>query len=186
MLRLASIHGHEAMTRMLLGRIDPHDAKPAEDDVWTPENNAAEKGHEQIVKLLIERGADISGHMPESMIEIATEHGQTAVVSLLLERGTNAILARSALDKAAVKGHVGVVRLLVDSGARIEQTALRNVIGRFISLSANRRENIGALHDIARILLYHGMDRVTAPIDISTMVVPDIDMTDDSGRTLLS
>jgi ankyrin repeat protein len=180
MVRVASTCGHGAMMRMLLGRVDLHDVKPA------AAKYAARYGHEQIVKLLIARGVDINDRTPmsKSMIEIAAEYGQTAVVSVLLHRGVQFALAARALKKAAEAEHMDIVRLLVDSSHG--KLLLRDVVELFLMLSGASPQIISAWHENALVLLSRGADRIEHPIDINRGIVPHIDMADGSGRTLLS
>ena len=54
---------------------------------WTPINTASSNGHIEVVKLLLEKGADItiasdSGWTP---LNSASDNGHLAVVKLLLE-----------------------------------------------------------------------------------------------------
>lgn len=186
MLRVASTCGHEAMMRMLLGRIDLHDVKPAAENDWTPEKCAARNGDERIVKLLIARGADINDRTfgSESMIEVAAKYGQTAIVSLLLDMGADFDLVTKALKKAAGAEHMDIVRLLVDSS--YGKLLLGDVVELFLMLSDARHQIILAMHETARTLLSRGADRVIHPIDVFRGIVPHIDMPDESGRTLLS
>src|SRR5271170_3505133 len=79
----------------------------------TPLSWAAEKGHEAVVKLLLEKGAELEtkdkrhGQPPLSW---AAEKGHEAVVKLLLEKGAELLLA-------AKKRHEAVVKLLLEKGA---------------------------------------------------------------------
>ncbi|KAG2417117.1 hypothetical protein HFD88_008335 [Aspergillus terreus] len=194
MLRGASTCGHEAMMRMLLGRISLHDVKPAAENVWSPEKCAARNGHEGIVKLLIARGADINHRTSasESMIEIAAEYGQTAIVSLLLDQGADFVFAAEALNKAVVRGHMDIVRLLVDKGVGIvhsspyRRSPLQKVVELILASSNDKQAIIAALHATARLLISRGADRIVRPIDVNKGIVPHINMAGKSGRTLLS
>ncbi|KAG8526619.1 uncharacterized protein KY384_008820 [Bacidia gigantensis] len=58
---------------------------------WTPLLRAAEKGQEGIVRLLLDRGADIEAGNPTSRTALAcaTENQHEAVVDLLLSRGAD-------------------------------------------------------------------------------------------------
>jgi ankyrin repeat protein len=82
---------------------------------WTALRWASSNGHEAVVKLLLEKGAD---------------------VELLLEKGADVDAkdraGKTALQRAAENGHEAVVKLLVEKGADIDamderygRTALR-------------------------------------------------------------
>ncbi|KAH7153752.1 ankyrin repeat-containing domain protein [Fusarium sp. MPI-SDFR-AT-0072] len=86
----------------------------------------ARLGHEAVVELLLDRGAnadavDKEGRTPLSW---AAAKGQEAVVRLLLDRGANADAVdkegRTPLSWAAAKGQEAVVRLLLDRGANAD------------------------------------------------------------------
>ncbi|KAH0547754.1 hypothetical protein FGG08_000011 [Glutinoglossum americanum] len=92
----------------------------------TPLSQAAERGHEAVVKLLLERGAELesksnSGQTPLSR---AAERGHEAVVKLLLERGaeleSKSNSGQTPLSRAAERGHEAVVKLLLERGAELE------------------------------------------------------------------
>ena len=86
---------------------------------------AASGGHEAIVRLLLENGADIEGKGRWGQAVIAAaENGHGAIVRLLWNKGTN-IKAKNrykaiALIDAADSGHEAVVRLLLENGVDIE------------------------------------------------------------------
>jgi hypothetical protein len=96
---------------------------------------AAEYGHEEVVKLLLEKGADSeskdskSGQTPLSW---AAENGREAVVKLLLEKGAgpeskDSIYGRTPLSWASGGGHAVVVKLLLERGADPESKASRSI-----------------------------------------------------------
>jgi ankyrin repeat protein len=104
---------------------------------WTALHHAADKGHEAVVRSLLERGADVAtkNNYGCTALHRAACHGHEAVVLLLLEKG-GAVAAKTALlwtalHLAAYKGHERVVRLLLEKGADAKaktftgQTALR-------------------------------------------------------------
>jgi ankyrin repeat protein len=82
---------------------------------------AARRGHEAIVLLLLEKGADIEakGYFGTALVEAASG-GYEAIVLLLLEKGAD-IEAKgyfgTALVEAARKGHEAMVQLLLEKGA---------------------------------------------------------------------
>ena len=88
---------------------------------------AAEKGHEAVVKLLLENGADLEskGRYGQTSLSWAAENGHEAVVKLLLENGADLEskdggYRRTPLSYAAAKGHETVVKLLLENGADLE------------------------------------------------------------------
>lgn len=86
---------------------------------------AAFRGHEAVVRLLLDRGASPSAKNKDGMTALhwAAIGRHEAVVKLLLDRGadTNAEDkdGRMALHMAAFQGHEAVVRLLLDRGADV-------------------------------------------------------------------
>jgi ankyrin repeat protein len=82
-------------------------------------------GHEDIVRLLIEKGADVNARVDayEPALQVAAANGHENIVRLLLEKGAyvNADagcneLEHIALQVAARRGHKDIVRLLIEKG----------------------------------------------------------------------
>ncbi|RYP60682.1 hypothetical protein DL771_010422 [Monosporascus sp. 5C6A] len=88
--------------------------------------SAAEKGHEPIVKRLLENGAAMEAGVSQDRTPLsgAAENGHEAVVKLLLDKGANFEAkdeySQTPLSLAARNGHEAVVKLLVDKGANVE------------------------------------------------------------------
>ena len=92
----------------------------------TPLYTASERGHAEIVQLLLEAGAskdEICGRWTRlTPLAVASREGHMAIVQMLLAAGSNEENARrdreaSPLYLASLRGHVGVVRLLLHAGA---------------------------------------------------------------------
>ncbi len=89
---------------------------------------AAESGHIEVIELLLQHGAQLKD---SGAIVLAAEEGQVDMIRFLLKKGAdiNEIGVEdkideretaemgTALHKAIVGGHEGVVRLLLDEGA---------------------------------------------------------------------
>ncbi|OBT84941.1 hypothetical protein VE02_06622 [Pseudogymnoascus sp. 03VT05] len=92
----------------------------------TPLSWAAMKGHEGVVKLLLEQGAkvDAKDKYGQTPLSWAAEDGHEAVVKLLLEQGAKVDAkdssSRTPLSGAASSGREGVVKLLLEQGAKMD------------------------------------------------------------------
>ncbi|PWI63976.1 hypothetical protein PCL_00821 [Purpureocillium lilacinum] len=90
---------------------------------------AARHGHDSIVRLLLDSGANVN-HMHvgcRTALSYAAQHGHEAIVELLLNEGANVSAtaeysAQTALSRAAEHGHGSIVRLLLDNGANVNDT----------------------------------------------------------------
>ncbi|KAJ1488516.1 ankyrin repeat-containing domain protein [Baffinella frigidus] len=100
---------------------------------------ASEQGHSEIVRLLLDNGADVNvkiesdwhrtsllpAYDGKSLLFVAAENGSGAVVQLLLARGADVnIEVPDAFDelwtplmKAAYGGHAAIIQMLLDHGA---------------------------------------------------------------------
>ena len=92
---------------------------------------ASDLGHEDIVKILLEKGADVNAtggasRSNESALQLASEHGYVNVVKMLLEKGADVNAtgeddwsSHSALQLALMHGYVNVVKILLEKGADV-------------------------------------------------------------------
>ena len=87
---------------------------------------AARRGHEAIVRLLLEKGANIevNSRFDGTALVQAAGYGHEAIVRLLLEKGANLEVINyyhgTALVEAVRRGDEAIVRLLLEKGANIE------------------------------------------------------------------
>ncbi|KAK4083216.1 hypothetical protein Purlil1_10908 [Purpureocillium lilacinum] len=87
---------------------------------------AAVEGHDGIVRLLLDSGANVN-HMNfhcRTALSYAAQHGHEPIVKLLLNKGANVnagteYTRRTALSHAAGNGHDSIVRLLLDNEAEV-------------------------------------------------------------------
>ncbi len=109
-----------------------------EEDGGTPLHVAADEGFDGIAEALLQRGAekDALDHEGCTPLMGASMRGHAPVVKTLLAAGANLsvrnrVRGLTALDIAAAEGHVGVIEVIVDHGADIDDydddgvTALR-------------------------------------------------------------
>lgn len=90
--------------------------------------SACEEGHTELVKLLLEKGADIHAEDDDSLRR-ASKNGHFEIVKLLLENGVNIHAGKdSALYVSCVNGHTDIVKLLVEKGADISLSGSMNEV----------------------------------------------------------
>jgi ankyrin repeat protein len=84
---------------------------------------AAANGHLDVVKLLIENGADVNlkGEAWYGPLHAAAANGHIEVVKILLENGADVSIfhQNKPLHNAAMNGHIEVAEILLDNGADV-------------------------------------------------------------------
>jgi len=127
-LMYACAGGHEEVVRVLLeagANVEVHN-----ENGHTPLMEAASAGHCGVAKILLEFGAGINTHsneFKESALTLACYKGHLEMVRFLLEAGADqehkTDEMHTALMEASMDGHVEVARLLLDSGAQVNMPA---------------------------------------------------------------
>ena len=160
----AVFSGHTKVVQLLLSRgADPNLAN--ENRGQTPLEIAAAKGHVEIARILIERGANPNSQNLAGMTPLlrASEGGHEDIVRLLLDHDADpnaTSLIGSPLQYASTQGHVGILNMLIEKGAKIET----GVIFKSTPLTdAVKAPDVKAL----RMLLDQGGAAVVTPSSLS-------------------
>ncbi|MEG4206979.1 ankyrin repeat domain-containing protein [Microcoleus sp. Pol7_A1] len=123
---------HEAIAACDLSRIQEHIENGIDvnqlncKEGSTPLTEAVFLGHFEIIKILIEAGANLQqfDYQPATPLGMAAELGNIEAVQLLLRAGAdvNAGGLQSPLDRAVSQGHINVTNILINAGADVNST----------------------------------------------------------------
>ncbi|XP_071107805.1 ankyrin repeat domain-containing protein 17-like isoform X5 [Haliotis cracherodii] len=127
-LHYAACGGYKEVVQELIkanARVEVHN-----ENGHTPLMEAASAGHVEVARILLDNGAGINTHsneFKESALTLACYKGHLEMVKFLLEAGADqehkTDEMHTALMEASMDGHVEVARLLLDSGAQVNMPA---------------------------------------------------------------
>lgn len=122
----------------------------------TPLVLAAKRGHEPMVKLLLDNGSDANAELYcGSALQAASYEGQEQIVKLLLDNGADANAQggpyRNALLAASCSGHEQIIKLLLNNGADVN--APGEPYSRALQIASSRGHE-----QIVKLLLNNGAD----------------------------
>lgn len=88
----------------------------------TPLHEAAEHGHVDIVRLLIQHGADANTHL-QGLLNLASTSGSFETVLLFIELGADVDVPdgsdSTALHLSSFRGNINIVELLIERGVDV-------------------------------------------------------------------
>lgn len=122
-LAWAALHRYEPLARLALDHgCDANAATTGGNCFYTPLLWAVEGGSEEILRLLLERGAEINLGVPRfTPLHLAVESGQDGIAKLLLDHGANLELREDmGLPPLLIAKCEKTVRLLLDYGAEVD------------------------------------------------------------------
>jgi ankyrin repeat protein len=169
----AAQHGQEATAQKSL-REKANIQATDDDDNEAPLLLAAENGHKQVVKLLVDKGAEVNaqGGGYGNALQTASARGYKEIVKLLLDKGAEVDAQGGyygdTLQAASAGGHEVVVRLLVDKGAEVNaqggpygnalQAASARGYKEIVKLLLNKGANVNAQGGLYNHALYAALD----------------------------
>eukprot|EP01052_Picozoa_sp_SAG31_P025703 SAG31_NODE_2271_length_6040_cov_3.379397_2_plen_556_part_00 len=136
-LHLACMRAEVTAVKRLLSAESKNDVNQRANTslAWTPLMAAALGGSIDVIRLLLQHGADIDGlqdqeGQPDTPLFVACQHGHFEAAKILLEHGAE-VNARnkhghSPLCTSSQEGNVDIVALLLSSGAQVDQTTIGN------------------------------------------------------------
>ena len=125
--KMTGLHlaAHFGLMEMMIAMLKDQGCLESQDNgSWTPLFYAVKNEQEAMVKLLLEKGADLESkdaYRARTAISYAASYGFMGIVQLLLEKGakleSKCNYRRTPLCYAAIEGHSATVKLLLEKGA---------------------------------------------------------------------
>ena len=133
-LQQAAYDGLTERTVTLLdsGLFDVNQGNP---EGFTPLICAARKGHSNIVRIILERGANLSiaNDCGFTALHVSSQHGHIVVVKILVEAGApleaTTLVGSTPLHQAAENGHGSVIKVLTEAGADVNSPRWASPMG---------------------------------------------------------
>ena len=158
-----SRHGRTEEVKKLLssGMLNANIYLTNGNDKSAPLFEAAERGHKEVVELLLKAGADPDKYSSQGStpLNLAADRGYKEVVQLLLNSGADPDKTDShgntPLQKASVEEHEDVVKMLLEKGAKTDITNQRGWTPLYYASHNNNT-------DVVRLLLNSGADQNVA------------------------
>ena len=123
---------------------DNAEVNAGDDDEWTALHLAAEKGHVDVAKVLIQNGADVNAvdKDKETALHVAAENEHADVAKVLIQNGAdvNAVPKNkwTALHRASRNGHVDVAKVLLQNGADVHAVTKKKSTQKMSMLNCKR------------------------------------------------
>ena len=126
---------------------------------------AALKGHEKVIELLLDKGAEPNLALPSwqaeqegcTALHLASHRGHKNVAKLLLQGGAEPNIAdgvgATPLFDAATEGHKDLVQLLLDKGAELNRTSTEPLGTTPLHCAASKGQK-----DVVKLLLDEGAE----------------------------
>eukprot|EP00752_Nemacystus_decipiens_P005208 g4727.t1 len=150
-LDLAIILGHVDVATLLIEHGADVDADPI-DCCNTPLHHAATHGEAGTASLLLTKGAAVNAveEYGSTPLSLAAGEGHAATTQVLLAAGADVTIRRfdngmSALDRAAKRGHVGVLRSMIEHGVDVNAADGTGVTATHIAAMCDKAEAINVL-----------------------------------------
>lgn len=155
--RATADNNYEITALLIKNAADVNQAIKVEPGNSTPIEMPCQEGYLDIVKLLVENGADVNfkGYRDFTPIRVAARNGHLEIVQYLAHHGAEidikAMDGATPLEHAASKGHFEIVKFLIENGANVNN---KDIDGDF---SLGEAAKLGYL-DIIQLLIENGAD----------------------------